>query len=367
MKALLLCGGRATRLRPLSFSMPKQLVPVANKPVISHGLETVRGFGVTEVGIVVGTWADAIAEEVGDGSDYGLRVTYLKQNEPLGLAHGVVVARDFLGDDDFVMYLGDNVIMGDLSEAAADFERNHPDAQLVVTHVPNPSAHGLAEVTPDGQVLCLPEKPAVPTTDLAVMGVFFFTSAIHKAVRSIQPSERGELEITHAIEWLIDGGSCVRATTFSGYWKDTGTVEGLLDCNTVMLDTLERRILGSVDSLSEATGRVVVERGARIRSSQIVGPAVVGASSLVEDSRIGPYTSLGASCVVTGTGIERSIVCDGGRLKGIGPLHDSLIGPFAEVRGVDPQGAGHRLIVGEWTTVDIAGGPIRTADRGSWS
>ncbi|WP_338676242.1 glucose-1-phosphate thymidylyltransferase [Streptomyces sp. SCSIO 30461] len=362
MKALILCGGRASRLRPLSFSMPKQLAPVANKPVVFHGLETIRGFGVTEVGIIVGTWADAIVDAVGDGSEHGLRITYVKQEKPLGLAHCVVVAREFLGDDDFVMYLGDNVILGDLSKAAEEFERNRPDAQLVVARVPNPSSHGLAEVTPDGKVLCLPEKPAVPTTDLAVMGVFFFTSAIHKAVRSIQASERGELEITHAIEWLIEHGGGVRATRFSGYWKDTGTVEGLLDCNMVMLDTLERRIIGSVDSLSDATGRVVVERGARIRGSQIVGPAVVGASSLVEDSRIGPYASLGANCVVTGTDIERSIVFDGGRLKDIGRLHDSLIGPCAEVRAVRDQRAGHRLIVGEWTTMDIAEGPNRTTD-----
>src|SRR5690242_8265311 len=224
MKALVLAGGSGSRLRPITHTSAKQLLPVANKPVLFYGLEAIRDAGITDVGLVVGDTAAAIEAAVGDGSAFGLRTTYIRQPAPLGLAHAVLIAQDFLGDDDFVMYLGDNFIVGGITGLVEEFRAERPDAQILLTQVPNPTSFGVAELDADGRVVGLEEKPKVPKSDLALVGVYLFTPAIHEAVRSIEPSWRGELEITHAIQWLIDQRKDVRSTTISGYWKDTGNV-----------------------------------------------------------------------------------------------------------------------------------------------
>jgi glucose-1-phosphate thymidylyltransferase len=234
MKALVLSGGAGTRLRPITHTSAKQLLPVANKPVLFYGLEAIRDAGITEVGLVVGDTADAIKDAVGDGSAFGLTTTYIRQTAPLGLAHAVLVARDFLGDDDFVMYLGDNFIVGGITPLVKEFRAQGPDAQIMLTQVPDPREFGVAELDGTGQVIGLEEKPQQPKSDLALVGVYIFSPSVHEAVRNLQPSWRGELEITEAIQWLIDHGQAVRSSVISGYWKDTGNVADMLEVNRLV-------------------------------------------------------------------------------------------------------------------------------------
>ncbi|MGX1298573.1 glucose-1-phosphate thymidylyltransferase [Streptomyces albogriseolus] len=272
MKALVLSGGAGTRLRPFTHTSPKQLVPVANKPVLYYVLEAIAEAGITEVGVVVGDTADEICAAVGDGSRFGLDVTYLPQHAPLGLSHAVLIARDFLGDDDFVMYLGDNFLVGGITPLVEQFTAERPDAQILLTRVSDPTAFGVAELDGHGRVVGLEEKPAKPKSDLALVGVYLFSPAVHEAVRAIRPSARGELEITDAIQWLIDTRHDVRSATVSGYWKDTGNVADMLEANRSVLDGIGAGVEGTVDAGSELVGRVRVEAGAEVRGSRIVGP-----------------------------------------------------------------------------------------------
>ncbi|MFF4469672.1 glucose-1-phosphate thymidylyltransferase [Streptomyces sp. NPDC001599] len=346
MKALVLSGGMGTRLRPLTHSMAKQLVPVANKPVLVHCLENIRDIGVTEVGVVVGDHAEEIAGEIGDGSDLGLRITYLRQEAPLGLGHCVVIAREFLGDEDFVMYLGDNVLAEGITEAADAFATRRPAAQVVVTKVLDPRQYGVAEVGEDQVVRALVEKPRRPRSDLAVIGVYFFTARIHDAVRAVPPSARGELEITDAIQHLVDQGRTVTAVEHSGYWQDTGRADGLLECNRVLLDRVETAVRGQVDQDSVLDGPVVVEHGATVVRSRLTGPLVVGSGAVVQDSRIGPHTSLGANCTVNGSDVEDSILLRGAVLDGVGPVRGSLLGRDSQVTS-PPGTRAHQFVVGD--------------------
>lgn len=261
MKALVLSGGSGTRLRPFSYSMPKQLIPIANTPVLEHVLKNIRDLGVTEIGVIVGNRASEISAVLGDGSRFGVRLTYIPQAAPHGLAHTVAIARDFLGDEDFVMYLGDNMLPEGIVGIAEEFTARRPAAQVVVCKVQDPRSFGVAELGPSGEVLRLVEKPAHPRSDLALIGVYFFTPAIHRAVASIEPSARGELEITDAIQWLVTSGAEVRASRYDGYWKDTGNVEDVLACNRHMLAELRPSVEGEVDATSVLTGAVVIERG----------------------------------------------------------------------------------------------------------
>ena len=354
MKALVLCGGAGTRLRPITHTSAKQLVPVANKPVLFYGLESIAAAGVTETGIVVGDTAQEIRRAVGDGSAFGLEVTYLPQDAPLGLAHAVLIARDFLGDDDFVMYLGDNFIVGGISGLVDDFRTERPDARILLTPVPEPTAFGVAELDDTGRVVSLEEKPQVPRSDLALVGVYLFTPAVHEAVRSIEPSRRGELEITDAIQWLLDQGRDVRATTISGYWKDTGNVTDMLEVNRTVLETLEPRIEGDVDASSEIIGRVRVDAGAKIFRSRVVGPAVIGAGTVIADSCIGPFSSIAEDCRIEGSEIEYSIVLRRATVAGVSRIEESLIGHGVEVTPAPSTPAVHRLVLGDHSKVQIA-------------
>ncbi|MFF4216840.1 glucose-1-phosphate thymidylyltransferase [Streptomyces nondiastaticus] len=352
MKALILSGGMGTRLRPFTYSMPKQLVPVANKPILVHCLENVRDIGVRDVAVVVGDRSEAVRAVVGDGSAYGLNVTYLQQEAPLGLAHAVSIAEEFLGDDDFVMYLGDNVLAEGIAEPARSFRAGRPAAQLLLTKVADPRSYGVAEVDAEGRVTALVEKPQQPRSDLAVVGVYFFTAAVHEAVRAIKPSARGELEITDAIQYLVERGDRVVADEYAGYWKDTGSPDDLLDCNRLLLGRLGHAVDGEVDAASTVEGPVVVEAGAVVERSRLVGPLIVGAGSVVRDSELGPYTALGRDCVLDGAGIGNSIVLDGVSIQNVRGLSGSLIGRSAAVRA--GEAAARRLIIGDHTQAEVA-------------
>jgi glucose-1-phosphate thymidylyltransferase len=354
MKALVLSGGSGTRLRPFTHTAPKQLVPVANKPVLYYVLEAVAEAGITEVGIVVGDTADEIREAVGDGARFGLEVTYLPQEAPLGLAHAVLIAREFLGDDDFVMYLGDNFVVGGIADLVTGFRAERPDAQILLTRVPDPSAFGVAELDDQGRVVGLEEKPAKPKSDLALVGIYLFTPAVHEAVRAIEPSERGELEITHAIQRLIDDGRDVRSTTISGYWKDTGNVADMLEVNRSVLEGIEPHTAGTVDAASELIGRVRIEAGAEVHGSRIVGPAVIGTGTVISGSYVGPYTSIAENCRIEDSEIEFSIVLRDSRLEGVPRVQASLIGRSVTVTPAPRIPATNRLILGDHSKVQIS-------------
>ncbi|QNP63275.1 glucose-1-phosphate thymidylyltransferase [Streptomyces genisteinicus] len=354
MKALVLSGGAGTRLRPITHTSAKQLVPVANKPVLFYGLEAIAEAGITEVGVVVGETAAEIEEAVGDGSRFGVKVTYIPQEKPLGLAHAVIISREFLGEDDFVMYLGDNFIVGGISGLVDEFRTERPDAQILLTKVADPTSFGVAELDPAGHVVGLEEKPERPKSDLALVGVYLFTPAVHEAVRAIGPSWRGELEITHAIQWLIDRRHDVRSTTIAGYWKDTGNVTDMLEVNRSVLETVDCRIDGSVDESSEIIGRVCVETGARIVNSRVVGPAVIGHSTLISGSYVGPFTSVADGCRIEDSEIEYSIVLRGASITGVRRIEASLIGRDVEVTPAPRNPSSHRLVLGDHSKVQIS-------------
>jgi glucose-1-phosphate thymidylyltransferase len=354
MKALVLSGGSGSRLRPITHTSAKQLVPVANKPVLFYGLKAIADAGITDVGIVVGDTAPAIRQAVGDGSGFGLEVTYIPQEAPLGLAHAVLIAREFLGDEDFVMYLGDNFIVGGIAGLVEEFRAGRPDAQIMLTQVPDPRQFGVAELDDAGEVVGLEEKPAVPKSDLALVGVYIFTAAVHEAVAGLAPSGRGELEITEAIQWLIDHGRKVRSTVITGYWKDTGNVADMLEVNRMVLESLEPRCDGVVDAGCEIIGRVVVEAGAQVSGSRIVGPVVIGAGSRVSGSYVGPFTSVAADCVIADSEIEYSIVLGGASIRGVRRVEASLIGHYVEVTPAPRVPKAHRLVLGDHSKVQIS-------------
>ena len=354
MKALVLSGGSGTRLRPITHTSAKQLVPVANKPVLFYGLEAIAAAGITDVGIVVGDTAPAIEAAVGDGSGFGISVTYIRQQAPLGLAHAVLVARDFLGDDDFVMYLGDNFIVGGITDLVEEFAATRPAARIMLARVSDPRSFGVAELDQAGRVTRLEEKPPEPKSDLALVGVYLFTSAVHEAVAALRPSWRGELEITEAIQWLLDNGRLVNSTTITGYWKDTGNVTDMLEVNRLVLEGLEPRLEGHVEAGCEIIGRVVVEAGAHVAASRIVGPAIIGADSKITGAYVGPYTAIGDGCSIDDCEIEYSIVLSRASIRGVRRIEASLIGHDAEVTPAPRVPRAHRLVLGDHSKVQIS-------------
>ena len=353
MKALLLAGGTGSRMRPLTHTAAKQLVPVANRPILFYCLDSLVAAGVTDIGIVVGDTREEITAAVGDGSGFGARVTYIPQDRPRGLAHAVLVARDFLGDDDFVMYLGDNILTGGLDTVVRDFRERRPDAGILLTKVTDPTAFGVVELDSEGRVTRLEEKPARPRSDLALVGVYLFTPVVHEAVRALSPSERGELEITDALQWLVDQGHDVGATVVTGFWKDTGNVADMLEVNRTLLENLDPAVHGTVDAESELIGRVRVERGARVVRSRIVGPVVIGAGTTVTDSYVGPSTSIADGCHVADSELEFSIVLNRSSIEGVGRIEGSLIGRDTRVHRAARVPRAHRLVLGDHSSVHI--------------
>ncbi|MDQ2743891.1 MAG: glucose-1-phosphate thymidylyltransferase [Chloroflexota bacterium] len=354
MKALVLAGGTGARLRPITYTSAKQLLPVANKPVLFYGLEAIRDAGITDVGLVVGDSTDAIKSAVGDGSRFGLQATYIHQQAPLGLAHAVLVAREFLADDDFVMYLGDNFTVGGITALVHQFCSARPDAQLLLSRVRDPRQFGVVELNSSGQIASLTEKPEQPKSNLALAGIYMFTPVIHEAVQHLTPSRRGELEITEAIQWLLETGRLVTSTVISGYWKDTGNVADMLEVNQLVLESIKPTCRGTVDESSEVIGRVVIERGAHVCGSRVVGPAIIGADSKIVGSYIGPFTSIGHDCVIKGSEIEHSILLPGASVRGVGRIEASLIGHDAEVTTAPQVPRAHRLILGDHSKIQIS-------------
>ncbi|MGA0802782.1 MAG: glucose-1-phosphate thymidylyltransferase [Ilumatobacteraceae bacterium] len=357
MKALILAGGAGTRLRPITHTSAKQLVPVANKPILFYGIEAMVSAGITEIGVIVGDTRNEVMAALGDGSAFGAHITFIPQDAPLGLAHCVLIASDFLGDDDFVMYLGDNLLEQDLAAFVRAFEEARgsaepPAAQILLKQVPDPHRFGIAELDALGNVVRLVEKPADPPTDLALVGVYLFDRTINDAVRAIAPSGRGELEITDAIQWLVDQGQRVRCELLTGWWIDTGKLTPLLEANRLLLDVIDPRIDGDVDEASSIDGRVVVEAGAVVRNSTLRGPLVIGAGATITDSFIGPYSAIGNGCEVVHSEIEHSVIMERSRIVDIPRLEDSLIGKEAEVVRSGRKPRALRLMVGDHCQID---------------
>lgn len=353
LKGLVLSGGAGTRLRPLTHTSAKQLVPVANKPVLFYGLEALRDAGIREVGIIVGDTRAEIEEAVGDGSRFGLEITIIPQSAPLGLAHAVLTAEEFLGDSSFVMYLGDNLLRDGITGLVEEFRSTAPDAMILLQHVEEPEHYGIAELDGD-TVVRLVEKPKNPTSDLALVGVYLFTHAIIESAKAITPSWRNELEITDAIQDMVDRGLRVEPHIVSGWWKDTGQVGDMLEANRLILDVQRRRIDGDVDDESIIDGRVVIEAGARVVRSTVRGPAVIGAGTVIEDAYVGPYSAISDNCHVSNAEIEHSILWEGSSIRDLDArVESSLIGREVSIGRTDEKPRAYRFILGDSSTIGL--------------
>jgi len=355
LKGLVLSGGRGTRLRPLTHTAAKQLVPVGNRPILFYVLDNLKSAGVNEVGVVISPeTGNAVREAVGSGESWDMRVEYIVQSEPLGLAHAVKVAQSYLGSDAFVMYLGDNLIGSGISDYRGRFERSGARASILLKEVENPSSFGIAEVDNQQRVVRLVEKPKKPKSNLALVGIYFFTPAIHEAISRISPSWRGELEITDAIQNLLDAGGEVLSDRIDSWWLDTGKKDDLLTANTVVLDEcVTRRIEGEVDAQSQVTGRVQLGRGSRVVNSTVRGPVVVGENVLVENSFIGPFTSIGSGCRIVSSVLEHCVLLENARIEQVDRLEDSLIGKNSVVLKDDKVHQAYRLMIGDDSEVQL--------------
>lgn len=353
MKALVLSGGAGTRLRPITHTSAKQLVPVGNKPVLFYGLEAIRDAGVTEVGIVVGDTAPEVMAAVGDGEKLGLKITYLPQEKPLGLAHAVLIAKDFLGDDPFVMYLGDNFLLGGIGDLVKNFAASKSAAQILLTKVSEPRQFGIAVLDENKKVSYLVEKPQDPPSDLALVGVYMFREPIHRAVRAIKPSARGELEITDAIQWLIDAGLEVDSFMVTGYWKDTGKLEDMLECNRAVLSGLASDYPAQSISASQVAGILVMHSSSVISDSKIEGPVVVGSNVKIKSSVLGPNVSIADGCEIESSTLRDSIVLGGTSITGVHGITSSLIGKEAKVVGPGTDLGPVHLMLGDHSQVRL--------------
>ena len=359
LKGLILSGGKGTRLRPITHTSAKQLVPVANKPVLFYGIEAMAEAGIEEIGIIIAPETGGeITEAAGDGSRFGVKITYILQDEPLGLAHAVLTAEPFLGESPFVMYLGDNLLQGGIRELVGAFREHEPDALILLTPVPDPENYGVAELEDAeegriGPVRRLVEKPAEPATDLALVGVYMFTAGVHDAARAIEPSPRGELEITDAIQHLVDSGLRVEPHIVRGWWKDTGRLEDMLEANRLILDSMGERVEGELID-SQIDGRVVIEAGARLERTRVRGPAVIGAGAVLKDCYIGPYTAIGEGCSISDAEVEHSILLAGCTVCDLdGRMESSLLGRNVTIRRGERQPRAYRFMVGDNSDISI--------------
>jgi glucose-1-phosphate thymidylyltransferase len=354
LKGLILSGGAGTRLRPITHTSAKQLVPVANKPVLFYGIEALVDAGVTEIGIIIAPeTGDEIREAAGDGSAFGAEITYIVQDEPAGLAHAVLTAEEFIGGSPFVMYLGDNLLADGLRGLVATFRGEEPDALILLTPVDDPQSYGVAEL--DGErIVRLVEKPKDPPSNLALVGVYLFAPAIFDAARALEPSWRGELEITEAIQSLIEQGKAVKSEVVSGWWKDTGQLADMLEANRLVLEEIQTSIEGDVDEDSRVEGRVIVEPGARIERSVVRGPAVIGAGACIEDAYVGPYTSIGEEVHVRRSEVEHSIVLARSVVEDLGTrMEASLLGREVKLTRSEGMPKTLRMLVGDRSEIKI--------------
>jgi glucose-1-phosphate thymidylyltransferase len=361
MKGLILSGGKGTRLRPLTYTSAKQLVPVANKPVLFYAIEAIVAADIREIGIIVGDTAAEIRQAVGDGSAFGARVTYIEQEAPLGLAHAVKIAEEFIAGEPFVMYLGDNLIAGGIRELVTEFRELSADgcnAEILLASVPNPQQFGVAELDPEGRVHRLVEKPAEPKSDLALVGVYMFDATVFESVHAIEPSARGELEITDAIQDMIDRGRHVHPHKVRGWWKDTGKLEDMLEANRIVLESLHvprgREDHPGISADSRVEGRVELAPGVTVTGSVIRGPVVVGEGAVIEDAFIGPYTSIGCGCRIAHCEIENSIVLEGSEIANV-PLRidGSLVGRNVKIRHSEIKPKAYRFMLGDRSELEI--------------
>jgi glucose-1-phosphate thymidylyltransferase len=354
LKGLILSGGAGTRLRPITHTSAKQLVPVANKPVLFYGIEALVDAGVKEIGIIIAPETGGeIREAAGDGSAFGAEITYIVQDKPAGLAHAVLTAEEFIGDSPFVMYLGDNLLRDGIRGLVSTFRADEPDALILLTPVDDPQSYGVAEL--DGErIVRLIEKPKDPPSNLALVGVYLFSSSIFEAARSLEPSWRGEYEITEAIQALIDDGHKVQSEVVRGWWKDTGQLADMLEANRLVLEELETRLDGKIDEESRVEGRVVLEKGASLARSVVRGPAVIGAGACIEDAYIGPYTSIGEEVHVRRSEVEHSIVLSGSVVEDLGTrMEASLLGRNVKLTRSEGRPKTLRLLVGDSCEIEI--------------
>jgi len=353
VKGLILSGGKGTRLRPLTYTSAKQLVPVANKPVLFYGIEAIAEAGIRDIGIVVGDTQAEIRTAVGDGGRWGVRVEYIEQDAPRGLAHAVKISREYIGNEPFVMYLGDNLLNKGIAQFVREFERQKPAAQILLTRVPDPQMFGVAQLD-NGKVVRLVEKPTEPIGDLALVGVYMFGTEVFESVDRIKPSFRNELEITDAIQDLIDRGLTVRPHVVDGWWKDTGKLEDMLEANRLILDTFERRIEGVVDADSRVEGKVVIEQGASIERSVVRGPAIIARGARIVGAYVGPFTSIGNDVVIQDSEIEHSIVLEGSCVRDLANrVIDSLIGRNVRIYREPVKPSAYRFMLGDNSEVGI--------------
>ena len=353
VKGLVVSGGAGTRLRPITHTRAKQLVPVAGKPVLFYGLEAMAAAGITQVGIIIGDTGDEIRAAVGDGSRFGLAVTFIPQDAPRGLAHAVLTAEEFIGDSAFCMYLGDNLLRDGVAGFVDEFRAGDADAMILLQHVPNPSEYGVAELDASGAVKQLVEKPKEPKSDLALVGVYLFTSAIFDAARRLEPSWRGEYEITDAIQGMVDSGLRVEPHVVTGWWKDTGQLVDMLEANRLVLDAIETDIQGTVID-SKIEGRVVIQAGATVERCHIRGPVVICAGATVRDAYVGPYSAISEDALVERAEIEHAILLERSSIVGIDTrIEDSLIGADCEIRRSAAIRSANRLLVGDGSRIAI--------------
>ncbi|HEU5105114.1 MAG TPA: glucose-1-phosphate thymidylyltransferase [Solirubrobacterales bacterium] len=355
LKGLILSGGAGTRLRPITHTSAKQLVPVANKPVLFYGIEALVDAGVKEIGIIIAPeTGDEIREAAGDGSQFGAEITYIVQDSPAGLAHAVLTAEEFIGGSPFVMYLGDNLLRDGLRGLVNTFNEHGPDALILLTPVADPQSYGVAELDDEEHIVRLIEKPKDPPSNLALVGVYLFSSLIFDAARSLEPSWRGELEITEAIQKLIDDGRSVRSEVVRGWWKDTGQLADMLEANRLVLEELVTEIEGDVDEGSKVEGRVVIGPGARLERAVVRGPAVIGAGAHIEDAFIGPYTSIGDDVHVRRSEVENSIVLAGSVVEDLGTrMEASLLGKEVKLTRSEGMPKTLRLLVGDKSEIKL--------------
>ncbi|TRU34760.1 MAG: glucose-1-phosphate thymidylyltransferase [Microcystis aeruginosa Ma_MB_F_20061100_S20] len=356
MKALILSGGKGTRLRPLTYTGAKQLVPVANKPILWYGIESIVAAGITDIGIIISPeTGEEIRQTTGSGEQFGAKITYIRQDQPAGLAHAVKTAQSFLGDSPFIMYLGDNLIEDDLSPFLESFHQQSLDALILLRKVSNPSAFGVAKVDETGKVLYLVEKPKEPPSNLALVGIYFFAPTIHQAIASIQPSARGELEITDAIQELINQNKAVEANKLLGWWLDTGKKDDLLEANRIILDTsLEIALLGEIDPNSQVIGRVQIGQGSKIINSTIRGPVIIGENCHIENCFIGPYSSIANGTKLIDADIEHSVILKDATIIGIHQrIVDSVIGRRAKLEIAPQRPKALRFMIGDDSHVEL--------------
>jgi glucose-1-phosphate thymidylyltransferase len=348
LKGLVLSGGRGTRLRPLTYTVAKQLIPVANRPILHYVMQHLVEAQIRDVAVIISPETGGQVIDSLDAANLPLDFTFIRQDEPLGLAHAVKVARPFLRHDPFVMYLGDNLIGTGIRDLVESFRESSTDGLVLLKEVQDPSRFGVAEISPDGQILRLTEKPKDPPSNLALVGVYLFRAVIHEAIEQIRPSWRGELEITDAIQKLIEMGRPVRSVVLQSWWLDTGKKDDLLEANRVVLDDfVQRDIRGTADGESRIVGRVLLEAGCVVRRSTIRGPAVVGSDALIEDAYVGPFTSIGRGCEIRRSSLEHCVLLDHVRLEGVRRLEDSVLGRGASVRRLGGNHEALRIMVGD--------------------